>query len=108
MVVESGNIAVMQRTRTGHPEKRGKLESGFAEPMGPLHPAEVLNGRFCSAHLAVRQRARAFAECPSGSERLEQAARCSTSSWQVSRRGNGTRAGGSGGIPWLAVVPPGR
>ena len=32
--------------------------------MGPLHPAEVLNGRFCSAHLQVRQRARAFAECP--------------------------------------------
>lgn len=43
--------------------------------MGPLHPAEVLNVRSlsCSAHNAVRQRARAFAECPSGSERLEQA-----------------------------------
>ena len=43
--------------------------------MGPLHPAEVLNERLCSEHLAVRQRARAYAECPSGSERLEQAGR---------------------------------
>ena len=50
--------------------------------------------------------ARVFAEYPSGSERLEQAGRCSTPSWQASRRGNGTRQGGSGGIPWPALVPP--
>ena len=73
--------------------------------MAPLQPADVLNGRFCTEHLTVRQWARAYAKCPSGSERLEQAGRCSTSSWQASRRGNGTRAGGSGGIPWLAVIP---
>ena len=45
------------------------------------------------------ERVRAFADCPSGSERLEQAGRCSTSSLQASKKGNGTRPGGSGGIP---------
>jgi len=46
MVVESGNIAVMQRTRTCHPDKRGKLESGFAEPMAPSNQLRCCMGAF--------------------------------------------------------------
>lgn len=77
--------------------------------MAPLHPAEVLNVR--AVLLSAPSGAAAdTGQC--GMPERERAAgagrpcRCSASSWQACRRGNGTRAGGSGGIPWLDVVPP--
>ena len=112
------------------PREAGNTGERFYRADGPLHPAGALNwlemgrqtearpgGRGCSRRSCrsglcscqFSPRARAFAECPSGSERLEQAGRCSTSSRQACRRGNGTRPGGSG---WSkkarcsALLPP--